>query len=264
MRLLHAEPPPELTLADRWRTVAHELPLSALLGAELEISYLDEIRCVSCGARTRKGYGDGHCYVCFMESPYTAECVIRPALCRAHEGGGRDPEWERMHHDQPHYVYLALSSKYKVGVTRDWPQRWIDQGAQAIQLVAITPQRQLAGEIELALSEHYSDRTSWQRMLKGEVLADADLEGEVKRARSLLSPDLQVYTDVDFATLRFAYPSLESITKVKSVKLERERVLRGRLIGARGQYLIFEGGRVMNLRAHSGHQVRVAQVSPSE
>ena len=203
LRLLYSTPPApyedrddhdETQVEDKspWGVVAQEIALADLIGAEIEIKYLGEIRCVSCGAKTRKAYGDGHCYPCFMDSPHTAECVIRPALCRAHEGGGRDPEWEQRNHNQPHYVYLALSSKYKVGVTRDWPQRWVDQGAAAIQLIAITPYRQLAGEIEIALSEYYSDRTSWQRMLKGEVLEDADLEGEVKRARSLLKPELQL------------------------------------------------------------------------
>ena len=146
-------------------------------------------------------------------------------------------------------------------MTRDWPQRWIDQGAAAVQLIAITPYRQLAGEIELALSEHYSDRTSWQRMLRGEVLEGADLEGEVRRARSLLTPALQRYTDVSFETLKLSYPVLERVTRVKSWRLEKEPEYRGRLIGARGQYLMFEGGRVLNLRAHSGHQVEVSVIS---
>ena len=57
------------------------------------------------------------------------ECVIKPELCRAHLGEGRDMEWEREHHLKDHYVYLAVSSGVKVGITRDTqvPTRWIDQ-----------------------------------------------------------------------------------------------------------------------------------------
>ena len=36
-------------------------------------------------------------------------------LCRAHLGEGRDPEWEKLHHDCEHVVYLAVSSAVKVG-----------------------------------------------------------------------------------------------------------------------------------------------------
>ena len=63
-------------------------------------------------------------------------------------------------------------------MTRDWPTRWIDQGAAAVKVIAETPYRQLAGQIEVALSAHYRDKTVWQRMLKGELLADADLASE--------------------------------------------------------------------------------------
>ena len=65
-----------------------------------------------------------------MKSPQNSECIIRPELCRAHLGEGRNPDWEKEHHLQPHIVYLAQTDVIKVGVTRSTqvPTRWIDQG----------------------------------------------------------------------------------------------------------------------------------------
>ena len=239
------------------------VPLSPYLGREVLIEFLGKISCVTCGKTIKKTYGDGLCFPCFMEAPSAAECVLRPALCLAHEGKGRDVAWELENHAQPHLVYLALSNKYKVGVTRDWPTRWIDQGASAVHVIAETPYRQLAGQIEVFLTQHYSDRTSWQRMLKGENLEDADLEAEVLRARALLPPELSIYGEVDHSPLYFTYPMLEQINRVKSLKIEKIPSFKGRLIGARGQYLVFEGGTVLNMRAHTGYHARVSLVDSS-
>ena len=249
---------PRDTPAGSESEVSSQVSLAPYLGREVSIEFLGKISCVTCNKTIKKTYGDGRCYPCFMDAPSAAECVIRPALCLAHEGKGRDVEWELRNHAQPHLVYLALSNKYKVGVTRDWPTRWVDQGAAGVHVIAETPYRQLAGQIEVFLSQYYSDRTSWQRMLKGEVLEGADLESEVLHARSLLPQELSIYSDIDHTPLYFTYPILESITRVKSIKLDKVPLLQSRLIGARGQYLIFEGGMVFNIRSHTGYHVRIS------
>ena len=67
------------------------------------------------------------------------------------------------------YVYLSLTSNLKVGVTRSShiPSRWIDQGAHKAIVLSKTPNRYLAGQIELSISKHISDRTQWRRMIQG-------------------------------------------------------------------------------------------------
>ena len=80
---------------------------------------------------------------------------MRPQLCQAQDGIARNMEWAQTHCLQDHFVYLAISSGVKVGVTRSAqiPTRWIDQGAwQAIKL-AQTPNRYIAGLIEVTLKE---------------------------------------------------------------------------------------------------------------
>jgi hypothetical protein len=39
--------------------------------------------------------------------------------------------------------------------------------------------------------------------------------------------------------------------------LDKLPVFEGRLEGIKGQYLLFDGGRVMNVRRHSGYRVRI-------
>ena len=237
-------------------TLSHQVSLNECVGQEIKIEFLKKMTCLYCGRRIRKTYSDGFCYPCFMERPSAAECIIRPALCQAHLGGGRDPEWEKKHHLQPHVVYLALSSKYKVGVTRDWPTRWLDQGAAAIKVIACTPYRQLAGLIELELAQHYSDKISWQAMLKGQVLDEANLDTEVQHCLSLLPQQLAQYGTPHSPIIHLEYPVNEYPSKVKSIKLDKVDELEGTLLGIRGQYLIFDQNRVINLRSHSAYHVR--------
>src|SRR3972149_10601342 len=144
------------------------IDMNALIGKRITLKYNNEIRCISCGRRTKTSFAQGFCYPCFISSPEVSECIIRPELCQAHNGIGRDMEWERKHHLQEHFVYMAHTSGIKVGVTRSTqvPTRWIDQGASEAILFAKTPNRYLAGCIEVCLKKHVSDKTQWQRMLK--------------------------------------------------------------------------------------------------
>jgi SAM-dependent methyltransferase len=131
------------------------------IGKSITLSWSGVIQCVSCQKVTKSSFGQGFCYTCFTQSASAAECIIRPELCRAHLGEGRDIAWEEANHNQPHVVYLAQSDIVKVGVTRETqiPTRWIDQGAVAAIKVAETPNRYLAGVLEVALKDHFSDIT---------------------------------------------------------------------------------------------------------
>ena len=199
------------------------------------------------------------CYNCFMNSPENAECILRPELCQAHLGKGRDPEWEKKAHFRPHYVYLASTNAIKVGVTRDdqIPTRWIDQGAHKGIILAEVPYRQLAGAIEVALKDHLSDKTNWQRMLKNEVLGDLDLVKEKERVIELLPEQFRQYKSANDEILELIYPVLAYPAKVTSLSLDKMPTIEMQLSGIRGQYLMFEGGSVINIRKHSGYEVEL-------
>ncbi len=243
-----------------------ERSLNDLIGKPVRIEHTGEYFCTRCGRSVNRLFGEGFCYPCFRDAPEAAECIVKPELCEAHLGLGRDPQWEQDHHNQPHAVYFALSSALKVGVTRltQIPTRWIDQGAAWAVLIAEVPYRQLAGRIEVALKELYTDRTAWQRMLK-DIPAERplDLETELDRVRAHISErdrELLQYlrSPATVEPLALTYPVIEPPQKVKAASLAKSPVLESVLRGIRGQYLIFEGGAVLNVRRHSGFVVEVS------
>jgi hypothetical protein len=184
---------------------------------------------------------------------------LRPELCQAHRGISRDIEWARKHCLQDHYVYLAISSGLKVGVTRksQIPTRWIDQGAGKAIKLAKTPNRYLAGIIEVVLKDHLNDKTNWRKMLQNEVPSDIDLLKERQKARVLLGKEFQTYFVDDDETTEIVYPVTQYPEKVKSVGFDKEEIITGKLKGIKGQYLIFGDDRVLNIRKHGGYLVEL-------
>ena len=232
----------------------HLIHMNEWIGKHIQFRYSDEIYCLDCGSRTKKSFNQGFCYPCFQNSPMSSECIIRPELCRAHLGEGRDMDWEREHHLKDHYVYLAVSSGLKVGITRDTqvPTRWIDQGASYAIPIAKTPNRYLCGMIEVSLKNHLSDRTAWQRMLKNEI-AHIDLTAKREEILKLVPEEYQEYLLTEEEVLNIEYPVNEYPTKVKSLSFDKTPVIEGRLMGIKGQYLIFDDGRVLNIRKHQAY-----------
>lgn len=234
-----------------------EICLNDFIGKEINLKFLNEIRCVSCDKVTKKSFNQGFCYSCFIEAPESAECIIRPELCRAHLGEGRNVEWEEKHHNQPHIVYLAASSGVKVGVTRETqvPNRWIDQGASSAIILAEVPNRYLAGVLEVELKNHFTDKTNWQKMLKNDIDESIDLENEKWSLEEILPEDLTQYFSENDTIWELDFPVTNYPEKVKSVTFDKETEIKGTLAGIKGQYLIFDDNRVLNIRRHSGYLV---------
>ena len=240
-----------LTLGDK------EIHLNQYLGKKVSLAFNGQINCIACGRLTSKSFAQGFCYPCMVNSPINAECIIRPELCKAHLGKGRDVEWERKNHLVDHTVYLALSSALKVGVTRNSqiPTRWIDQGASGAIRLAEVPNRYLAGKIEVFLKDHLSDKTHWQKMLKNEVDHETDLSDSKSRIAKLLPDDLKEFLTSNDEIVTFNYPVLTYPHKVKSLTFDKKSIIEGSLQGIKGQYLILSEGRVLNIRKHSGYYV---------
>ncbi|MES2619393.1 MAG: DUF2797 domain-containing protein [Bacteroidota bacterium] len=237
-----------------------KIPVNELVGNKITLRWTGKIFCTVCGKKTSKSFGEGMCYNCFANAPENAECIIRPELCEAHLGKGRNPEWETHHHFKPHFVYLALTNTVKVGVTREdqIPTRWIDQGAHKGIVLVETPYRQLAGFIEVVLKEHLSDKTNWQRMLRNESSNGLDLLTERNRVIELLPQAYRHYKYVKDEVIEIIYPVLEYPVKVTSLSFEKMPIIEMKLVGIRGQYFIFENGYVINIRSKSGYEVELS------
>ncbi len=236
----------------------HLIEMNPLIGHRIHMEYQGRINCIRCGRETAKSFAQGYCYPCFNTAPETEECVLRPELCRAHEGVARDMEYAREHCLIEHVVYLANTSGLKIGVTRNTqvPVRWIDQGAvQAVEL-ARTPNRFTAGLIEVALKTRLNDKTNWRKMLAGDGTEQMDLMAEKKRIAGMVPGDLQHYVVKGGEVLTMVYPVLHYPEKIKSINFDTDPVVSGVLSGIKGQYLIFEDSRVINIRKFGGYMIR--------
>lgn len=234
------------------------LNVNQLLGKPIEINFVG-YQCLNCGKK-KKIFRQGFCYDCFMSSAAAGDWIMKPELSTAHlDIEDRDLEYEKRVQLQPHIVYLALSSEVKVGVTRGTqvPTRWIDQGAvQAIPVVEV-PNRYLAGITEVALKNHYSDKTNWQKMLKNEV-PQVDLLKEKASLKDLIPNEVEEYFHVEKEDLfEIHYPVTNYPTKVTSLNLDKSPNYTGKLMGIKGQYLIFEDGTVFNIRTFEGYVVKI-------
>ncbi len=235
------------------------LNLNQLLNKSLEINFLG-YQCLECGKK-KKIFRQGFCYDCFMSSASAGDWIMKPELSTAHlDIEDRDLEYEKRVQLQPHIVYLALSSEVKVGVTRKTqvPTRWIDQGAvQAIPIVEV-PNRYLAGITEVALKNHFADKTNWQKMLKNEVPV-ADLIKERANLKYLIPKEVQEFYHPEKEDLYdLHFPVLEYPKKVTSLNLDKSPNFSGKLTGIKGQYLIFEDGTVFNVRTFEGYVVKIS------
>ena len=239
-----------------------QVAMNSFIGKSISLQYTGLINCINCGRKTNKSFAQGFCFPCFRDAPQNSECIIRPELCEAHLGKGRDPEWEERNHNQPHVVYLAIASGIKIGVTRatQSPNRWIDQGAWKAVKLAETPNRYLAGTIEVELKKFASDKTAWQRMLKNELADEVEVLKTKAELQELIDNRFNQYDSADDKIYEFNYPVIAFPTKVKSHNLDKEQLLEGKLMGIKGQYLIFEGGVVINLRKYVGYFVELKSI----
>jgi hypothetical protein len=231
--------------------------MNGLLGRQVKLSYTGTIHCVSCGKTTRKSYAQGFCFNCMQTAPEAEACVLRPALCKAHLGVARDLDYAQAHCLKPHFVYLANTGEVKVGVTRQSqiPTRWVDQGASEAVKLCETPNRHIAGLVEQHLSAHFSDKTVWKKMVMNHINQELNLAVFRQRAVELLTPGMLRFICADDQVYTFSYPVVEYPDNPQTLSLDKNPVVEGLLLGIKGQYLLLDGNRVLNIRRHSGYQV---------
>jgi len=234
----------------------NEILMNNLIGKKITIDYQNQINCINCSAKTNKSFHQGYCYSCFTSIPQCDAGVLHPEKDMSHEGVSRDMEWAKKNSLVDHYVYLSITGGVKIGVTRfsQIPTRWIDQGAIKAIRLAKTPYRNLAGQIEVDLKKHISDKTNWNKMLKSKQ-TDLVLTEIKKEIITKLSPEFHDYISLNNKIETFSFPFDYNIDSFESISLDKTDKLEGKLIGIKGQYLIFENGKVMNVRKHNGYLI---------
>ena len=233
--------------------------LNPLIGKKLSLEFTGTINCLDTGKKIKKSYGQGYSFESFLTLPQCDQCIFQPELCHFHEGTCRDDEWGLKHCFQPHIVYLANSSTLKVGITRKTqiPTRWMDQGASFALPICEVKDRRTSGFIEVELAKKLGDKTNWRKMLKND-LDEIDL---IKVKKEVLKDYAELFKEHEAKILEdnlytFNYPVDEYPQKVKSYNLDKNPLIEDKLLGIKGQYLIFEGG-VINIRKYQGYELNL-------
>lgn len=248
-------------------------PLNEYIGQSVTLRHLGTIECLECGRASKKSFSQGYCYPCFKKLAQCDLCIVSPERCHFDQGTCRDADFAANFCMQPHIVYLANSSGIKVGITRpeNLPTRWIDQGAvQALPVMNVMT-RQQSGFVEVAFKHLVSDKTHWQKMLRGEnehldlVALRDELLAELKPKLDPLIQRfgiqaIQPIMNAEVQTL--TYPVEQYPTKVVSLNLDKTPEISGTLLGIKGQYLIFDIG-VINLRRFTSYEVEVTTGAPA-
>ncbi|QGY44212.1 DUF2797 domain-containing protein [Maribellus comscasis] len=237
----------------------NKVEMNKLVGKDISMNFTGQINCVSCGKITKTSFNQGFCYNCMQTAPEASESIIRPELSKSHLGIARDMEWAKKHDLIDHFVYLAVANDIKVGVTREHqiPTRWIDQGASFAIKLAKTPNRHIAGILEIFLKKHISDKTNWRAMLKNEIAENIDLQKEKEKIIQFLPAELQKYVEKDNEITSIKYPVNEYPKKLKSVSFDKIQKIEGMIKGIKGQYLIFDDDTVLNIRKHNGYFLQI-------
>lgn len=234
------------------------LHMNQLLDKTITIQFI-KYQCLHCGME-KPLYRQGFCKSCFFNIPQTADWIMRPELSTAHlDKEERDLTFEKKVQLQPHIVYLANSSNVKVGVTRKSQvfTRWIDQGAhEAIEIVEV-PNRYLAGITEMALKYHVSDKTNWRNMLKNDI-KDEDLAKWREHLKQYIPDEAKDYFIANHHETHLEFPVHKYPVNPKSLNLEKEQTYIGKLVGIKGQYLIFDDETVFNIRGNEGLVVGIS------
>lgn len=238
--------------------------LNDWIGEEIMIRHTGNIRCVHCGRKIKKTFNNGSCYPCFIRRPENDICIVKPHECHFEKGTCRDEDFAHSHCMIPHYVYLAISSGVKVGITRkhNEKKRWVDQGAVRAFVIAEVPTRKMAGELEALLSQYVADKTNWRKMLKGEIewVDLIDMRDQlIEKIPLSYHPYLlkeEEWTDI-------IYPASHPLKKITAYNLDKEPVIADRLIGLKGSYMLFSKG-VLNVKKYAGYEALIQIKAPCQ
>lgn len=243
--------------------------MNQAIGKQISVAYQESINCVHCGRKTKKSFNQGYCYPCLTKLAQCDTCIIKPEKCHYEQGTCREPEWGEANCLKSHFVYLSNTGSAKVGITRFVTEgvssRWIDQGAsQAIPILRVH-NRLMSGLVETALKAQIADKTNWRKMLQGEAdpidlhAIKADILKNAATELNALKSEygLQAISEVESEMINIAYPVDTYPTKIKSINLDKDLAFEGVLQGIKGQYLMLDNDRVINIRKYAGYHLDI-------
>ena len=236
------------------------LELTSHVGKNISIKFTGNIFDIHDGEPIKKSFAQGYSYKNFISLAQCDTCIVKPEKCHYDKGTCREPEWGEKHCFIPHYIYLSKTSDIKVGITRHTqiPTRWIDQGATEALPILKVPDRKTSGLIEVEIARTIPDKTNWRKMLKGEQTDGPSLEDYKEMLFDSIADILDDFEveEVEEPTTFIEYPILETPEKITSLNFDKDPMVKGKLLGIKGQYLILDSG-VINIRKYQGYEVEI-------
>jgi hypothetical protein len=102
------------------------------------------------------------------------------------------------------------------------------------------------------------DKTQWRTMLSDVTPNREAMEATRAQVLAWLGAEFRTWELPGSEMVEIRYPVEAFPQKLTSVSLDKVHHLEGRLVGWKGQYALFEDGRVLNFRSHAGYRVRIA------
>ena len=112
------------------------------------------------------------------------------------------------------------------------------------------------GITEVALKEHVADKTNWRKMLKNDF-EEENLVAWQERLRNFIPDEVKEYFIEDNKETVINFPVSQYPEKPKSLNIVKQQSYKGKLVGIKGQYFIFEDNTVFNVRANEGLVVTI-------
>ena len=115
-----------------------------------------------------------------------------------------------------------------------------------------------------------ADKTDWRKLLKGEAeplnlieIRERLIEEfapKIQSIRDEFSQNLEFNETIELLEnelpREFVYPVDQYPEKIKSHNLDKTPIIRGKLHGIKGQYLILDTG-VINIRKYTGYEIKI-------
>ena len=131
-------------------------------------------------------------------------------------------------------------------------------------ILAFVKNRLQAGRLEEELASFFADKTNWRHLLTGTIDVEVCLKKAASEAKARLEdkfcPQKDLFEWQEYAEQELFYPVESFLSKAKSINLDKTPYFEDKLIGIKGQYLLFEEHGGLNMRKWQGYDFIFEQV----
>ena len=127
----------------------------------------------------------------------------------------------------------------------------IGEALDVVEPQANGPNRYLAGITEVALKNHVADKTNWRKMLKNDI-EDVNLIEWREKLKEFIPDEVKEFVLDHNTETNLNFPVKQYPLKPTSLNLVKTPTYKGKLVGIKGQYLLFEDQTVFNVRSNEG------------